>query len=142
MSIAEILEKKGRDVVTVQSGAALSEVFEVLVANDIGAVVVLNDQDKVCGILSERDIIRHIANVGVDALSGSCTSCMTEKVVSATGHETVDEAMSTMTQGRFRHLPVIENGRLKGLISIGDVVKRKIEIAEREADDLKHYISG
>ena len=142
MSVSEILASKGRDVFTADIDMTLQEVSNILGTKKIGATVVLDNDGKVCGIASERDIIREIAKSGPDALSLPISNCMTQKVVSCDESETIDDLMGKMTKGRFRHLPVISDGQLTGIISIGDVVKRKIEQAEREAEEMKRYIAG
>ena len=142
MTVSILLAQKGRDVITVTSQSTLADAVDILATRKIGAVVVVDKIDTVCGILSERDIVRQIAETGVDALNAAVSSCMTSKVVSCDTTETLDGLMEKMTAGRFRHLPVIENGTLDGLISIGDVVKLKIEQAERDADEMKRYIAG
>ena len=144
MSVSEILGSKGGNapqVITTQPDAALQDVAELLAKHKIGALVVL-DGSQVCGILSERDIVRQIARDKAEALSQTVSQCMTKAVISCTRSDTIDLVMEKMTGGRFRHLPVIEDGKLEGIISIGDVVKRKIEQAERDAEDLKRYIAS
>ena len=141
MTVAQILSEKGRDVVTVDAHASTEDVMAVLAGKKIGAAVVMNDQ-ALAGIVSERDIIRILANNGRGALESEIASCMTKKVVSCTSHDTIDHVMQEMTRGRFRHMPVVDDGELVGLVSIGDVVKRKIEQAERDAEDLKRYIAS
>ena len=97
---------------------------------------------SVCGIASERDVVRQVAGHGAGALSATIDSCMTKNVISCGTDSTIDEVMGVMTKNKFRHLPVIADGKLLGIISIGDVVKRKIEQTEREAEELKQYIAG
>ena len=142
MSVSEILAQKGREVFTANANMTIQEVASVLAEKKIGAAVVLDDSEKVCGIASERDLVREIAKSGPKALSQPISVCMTQNVISCAETETIDDLMNKMTQGRFRHLPVIKNERLTGIISIGDVVKRKIEQAEREAEEMKRYIAG
>lgn len=142
MSVGEILAVKGRDVITTKMSATLHEVSQLLAKHKVGATVVLDDDSKICGIVSERDIVKQIARTGHAALDDKVVSCMTSKVISCQEGDTIDTAMQKMTEGRFRHLPVIMDGKLTGIISIGDVVKRKIENAERDAADLKQYIAG
>lgn len=142
MIVSEILAQKGRDVFTTSSDSTISDVADVLAARKIGAAIVLDGSNKVCGIASERDIVREIAKSGSASLDQSISSCMTTKVVSCSEKDSVDTLMEKMSQGRFRHLPVIENEKLVGLISIGDVVKIKIEQAEHEAEEMKRYIAG
>lgn len=141
MTIALILKDKGRDVETVSSDTTLQDVVAILAAKKIGAVVVLKD-GSVCGIASERDVVRDLAKHGTDALTSKVDACMTAKVVSCREEDTIDAVMEKMTEGRFRHMPVIESGELVGLISIGDVVKRKIQQAERDTEEMKRYIAG
>lgn len=142
MSVSEILASKGRDVFTADADMTIQEISNVLATKKIGATVVLDKSGHVCGIASERDLVREIAKSGADALSKPISICMTQKVVSCDETETIDGLMEKMTKGRFRHLPVISKGKLTGIISIGDVVKRKIEQAEREAEEMKRYIAG
>jgi CBS domain-containing protein len=142
MSVSEILASKGRDVFTADADMTIQDISNVLATKKIGATVVLDKSGHVCGIASERDLVREIAKSGADALSKPISICMTQKVVSCDETETIDGLMEKMTKGRFRHLPVISNGKLTGIISIGDVVKRKIEQAEREAEEMKRYIAG
>lgn len=142
MSVSEILAMKGSDVTTVDIDTSIIDVASTLAKRKIGAVVVLDDAGKVCGIASERDLVRLIAQQGADSLSEPVSTCMTQTVVSCRRADTIDTVMEKMTQGRFRHLPVIEDQRLQGIVSIGDVVKRKIEMAERDTEELKRYIAG
>ena len=141
MSVSEILSGKGGNVITAKPDTQLVEVAKTLAKHKIGALVV-KDGDAVCGIVSERDIVRHIASDGADALHHTVADCMTRSVISCSRADTIDTVMEKMTAGRFRHLPVIEFGDLLGIISIGDVVKRKIEMAERDAEELKRYIAS
>ena len=141
MSVSEILGGKGGSVITASRETSLQEVAKVLAKHKIGALVV-KDGSTVCGIVSERDIVRHIASDGSSALDQSVSDCMTTSVISCTRSDSINVVMEKMSSGRFRHLPVIEEGKLLGIISIGDVVKRKIELAERDAEDLKRYIAS
>lgn len=141
MTIASILKDKGHDVITIPGSALLQEIVATLAKHKIGALVVM-DKGKVCGIISERDVVREIAKHGDAALSRTVDTCMTQNVISSSESDTIDAVMQKMTEGRFRHMPVIEDGKLLGLISIGDVVKRKIMQAERDTEDMKRYIAG
>ena len=141
MSVSEILSGKGGSVITVSPDTSLVEVSKTLAKHKIGALVAKNG-NYVCGIVSERDIVRHIAQDGAEALQHTVADCMTKEVVSCTRSDSIDTVMEKMTSGRFRHLPVIENTELLGIISIGDVVKRKIDMAERDAEELKRYIAS
>jgi len=136
-----MLEQKGRDVISVEPDESLEQVSKTLAQHKIGAVLVM-DGEKVAGILSERDIVRHIAAHGGSALIQPVSKCMTKDVVSCSEKDTVNDVMEKMTKGRFRHIPVVDNGVLTGLLSIGDVVKRKIEISERDTEELKRYIAS
>ena len=142
MTVRHILESKGRDVETIEPAETVRTAAEKLGRHRIGALVSLDGSRRIVGIVSERDIVRLIGQRRADALDVAVSEVMTRKVVTATEDMTVDEAMQVMTHNRFRHLPVCENDWLVGLVSIGDVVKRRIEDAVREADDLKSYISA
>jgi CBS domain-containing protein len=113
----------------------------MLAENRIGALVVTNGDAKILGILSERDIVRILARAGTACLDQAVRDVMTPKVSICNENHTVIEVMEIMTKGRFRHLPVERDGRLHGIISIGDVVKRRIEEAEREAEQIREYIA-
>ncbi|HEX2019850.1 MAG TPA: CBS domain-containing protein [Aurantimonas sp.] len=142
MSVHQILAAKGRDVVTLHPDATLEQVAAVLAKRKIGAIVLLEDTGRVAGIVSERDIVRVIGTHGISALSRTARDEMTMEVKTCTGSTGIDEAMQMMTDGRFRHLPVYEDGQLVGIISIGDVVKRRIEDVEREAAVMREYIAS
>jgi len=142
MTVAAILAQKGNSVLTVEKTGDVSLVAGILAKNKIGAVVVTNEDGTVCGIISERDIVRVLAEHGADGLSRPISSCMTSKVISCSVHDTVNEVMEKMTAGRFRHMPIIDQNKLGGIISIGDVVKRKIEQTEREAEEMRNYIAA
>lgn len=141
MTVHHILASKGADVATAGPNVTLKAIAADLAERKIGALVIV-DNGKVCGIVSERDVVRHIANNGAAALDMAVSQCMTANVISCQPGDTIDIVMEKMTTGRFRHLPVLEDGKLAGIISIGDVVKRKIEQTERDAEELKRYIAG
>lgn len=141
MTVRAILEAKGHDVVTLGPNEKISEAIRLLADHRIGALVVTNEDRKIVGILSERDIVRMIGQKGADALDLVVRDVMTPKVNICNEHHTVNEVMEIMTRGRFRHLPVEKNGQLDGIISIGDVVKRRIEDVEREAEQIRSYIA-
>lgn len=141
MIVAMILEEKGRSVVTIGAGAAIGEAVSELAKHKIGAIVVVEGTERIAGIVSERDVVRAVAKDGSDALSRSVGSIMTSDVVTCGDSETIIEVMTRMTLGRFRHLPVADQGRLSGIISIGDVVKARIEEVEREAEEMRAYIA-
>ncbi|HEY2359305.1 MAG TPA: CBS domain-containing protein, partial [Phenylobacterium sp.] len=108
----------------------------------VGAMVVIQDGGAVAGILSERDVVRVVAQKGAAGLDEPVSSCMTREVIFADPNETVDSLMARMTDRRVRHLPVLDDGRLVGIVSIGDLVKRKIAETEAEAQELKAYIAA
>lgn len=141
MTVKAILEAKGHDVLTLGPNEKLSEAVRLLAEYRIGALVITNGDRKIVGILSERDIVRSLAKDGPDALGQAVRNVMTPKVKICNEHHTVNEVMEIMTAGRFRHLPVEKNGLLDGIVSIGDVVKRRIEDVEREAEEIKQYIA-
>lgn len=142
MLVSHILRQKGRDVVTVAPTAALAEVARTLAKRRIGAAVMMGARGEVVGILSERDIVRALAEDSVKALARSASDYMTRNVATCKETNSIEVIMETMTEGRFRHVPVVERGELVGIISIGDVVKARIEESEREASSLKQYIAA
>ncbi|WP_395671740.1 CBS domain-containing protein [Phenylobacterium sp.] len=141
MLVSQILKTKGDLVFTAQPDQTLAEVAGLLHSRRVGALVVL-DADRVVGIVSERDLVRAVAETGAEALSRPVSGCMTRDVHYAEPGETVDHLLARMTDRRVRHLPVCRNERLVGLVSIGDLVKSKISEVEAEADGLKAYIAA
>jgi CBS domain-containing protein len=141
MTVKAILSRKGRDVVTIAPTANLSEAVKLLAERRIGAVVVTGADNHVAGILSERDIVRALGERGAAALGDNVAAVMTRKVTTCTETDTISAIMEQMTTGKFRHVPVVEQGRLSGVISIGDVVKFRVEEIERESDALREYIA-
>ncbi|MBU1175184.1 MAG: CBS domain-containing protein [Alphaproteobacteria bacterium] len=142
MNVAKILENKGNTVVTVSAAAEVSDAVELLNRHNIGALIALDAKGKVAGILSERDIVRRLRGSAATLLTQPVSSIMTAKVVTCGRNDSVDEVMQIMTGRHFRHMPVVENGVLIGVVSIGDVVKTKIELTEGEAAALREYIAG
>ena len=140
MTLSGILSGKGRDVVTTAPHRTLREVVRMLTDKGIGAVVVTGADGEVLGIFSERDLVRALAKQGPGVLDDAVSRHMTARVITATEDMNVLEAMEHMTQGRFRHIPVVENGRLTGLVSIGDVVKHRIAEIEQERQAMLDYI--
>ncbi|QIB35599.1 CBS domain-containing protein [Ancylobacter pratisalsi] len=140
MTVRSILDEKGYDVQTISPGSTLREAVEVLAEKRIGAIVVTDADKRVVGILSERDAVRVIGRDGPGRLNDPVSAVMTSKVVTADGNETVHQVMEHMTGGRFRHLPVVQGGKLIGIISIGDVVKHRLAEMERESVAMREYI--
>jgi CBS domain-containing protein len=141
MNVAAILKQKGRAVTTAQPTVTLLEVANKLAAKRIGAIVVVGARGEVAGILSERDIIRALAEAGPECLTRPVKETMTRQVVSCQETDTLEELMAMMTARRFRHLPVVTDGSLVGIISIGDVVKHHIAEVEMEATAMREYIT-
>lgn len=142
MIVENILEGKGNKVHTVQIDAKIADAVNVLNAQNIGAVVVVDKSDAVVGILSERDVIRHMKGDAATVLLAPIKKCMTKDPFTCDPQTTLDEVMQMMTQKRIRHMPVVSGGKLAGMVSIGDIVKRKIELAEQEAAALRDYIAS
>jgi len=141
MTVKAILDEKGRDVVTIHPDEAIGDAVRLMASRRIGAVVAVRVDGGIAGILSERDVVRVLAEAGAEALSQPVSSAMTVNVRRARESHTVHELMEIMTEGRFRHLPVEDDGRLAGIVSIGDVVKRRIQDVEREAQEMRQYIA-
>ncbi len=142
MTVAAILKHKGTDVASVPPTSTIAEVARLLSSRRIGGVVVLDAARQLLGILTERDIVHALAASGAQALDKTAAQLMTRNVTTATPRTTVNEAMALMTQGRFRHLPVMEHGALAGIVSIGDIVKARMMQQEAEVDSLKAYVAG
>jgi CBS domain-containing protein len=142
MTVAAILRHKGREVFTVHPSATIAEVADVLMQRGIGAVLVVDEARQLLGVVSERDIVRGLSANGAAALEMTAGQLMTRPLQTASPQTTIIDAMRKMTAGRFRHVPVMENGDLVGLVSIGDVVKARIMEQEEEVDSLKAYIAG
>jgi CBS domain-containing protein len=140
MTVKAILAHKGREVVTIEPGATLREATKLLTERRIGAVVVTGVDGRVTGILSERDIVRALGEHGADMLEVRVERAMTRKVVTATESETVASIMERMTDGKFRHVPVVEQERLAVILSIGDVVKHRLGEIETESQAMRDYI--
>jgi len=141
MTVKAILSRKGNDVITIEPTVTLSAAVNIMAEHRIGALVVVAGADEqVAGILSERDIVRALAQRGPGALQEAVGQVMTRRVVTCTESDTVAALMERMTQGKFRHLPVVERGKLVGLVSIGDVVKHRLGEMEHESNALREYI--
>jgi CBS domain-containing protein len=139
MTVRAILDTKGHHIHSVEPEAKLSSATKTLGERRIGAVLVMS-KGRIEGILSERDIVRVLGERGASALEEPVSTVMTRKVVSCKQSDTVAAIMETMTLGKFRHLPVLENERVVGLISIGDIVKWRVQEYEREQEALREYI--
>jgi len=139
MTVRAILDTKGHNVQTVEPEAKLAAAVKILGERKIGAVLVMS-KGRIEGILSERDIVRVLAERGASVMDEPVSEVMTRKVVSCRQSDTVSGIMEMMTLGKFRHLPVVEDGKVVGLISIGDIVKRRVHEYEAEQEALRDYI--
>lgn len=142
MLISHILNAKGATVHTIGADGTLLDAARELQLRKVGAVIVTSPTGALEGVLSERDIVRAIASRGPQALTERVEQVMTKAVITAAANETVDEGLTRMTDRRIRHLPVVEGQRLVGVVSIGDLVKHKIEAAEAEAEAMRAYITA
>ena len=143
MLVSQILKSKSDDgVVTVPPGTTVGRAAEVLSSRRIGAVVVSSDGKRLGGIVSERDIVRELGRRGTVCLTDTVDSIMTARVITCTRGEKADEVLQKMTDGRFRHIPVLEGDEMIGLISIGDVVKARLAELTHEKDALESMIKG
>lgn len=142
MLVSDILKTKGTNVVTVAPDTPVGAAVATLAEKRIGCIVVTTDGGALAGILSERDVVRTLAEQGGDVLDEPVSALMTAKVVTCTTSQTIADVMEMMTSGRFRHVPVLQDGRLAGMISIGDVVKFRLEETEEEVRQLAAYVAG
>jgi CBS domain-containing protein len=142
MTVAWILKEKGRNVISALSNVSVAEIITLLAKNRIGAVVIVDETHRVLGIISERDIVRILATQGAAAMSEPVGEHMTRPVVTCSEHHSIDWLMEQMTSRRFRHMPVTEKDRLAGIVSIGDVVKFKVALAESEAAQMRQYFAA
>jgi CBS domain-containing protein len=140
--VSQILKHKGDLVFTASPHETVAAAAALLLSRRVGAMVIVDGQDQVVGILSERDVVRVVAEQGAAGLAQPVSSCMSREVIFAAPNETVQSLLERMTDRRVRHLPVLKSGRLAGLVSIGDLVKSKIAETEAEAENLKAYISA
>jgi CBS domain-containing protein len=140
MTVSMILAGKGREVVTIEPNATLGDAVGLLAEKRIGAIVILGADRRVVGILSERDIVRALADRGATVLHEPVSQSMTRKVSTCNESETVVQIMERMTAGKFRHVPVVDQGQLVGIISIGDVVKHRLHEMESESAAMRDYI--
>lgn len=142
MFVSDILSRKGGLVHTVTPATSVGQLAQQLTTRRIGSLLVLDEEGAVAGIVSERDLVRAFASHGAAAMELEARQIMTRDVIVCDPDDSIDHLMEIMTQGRFRHLPVVRHGELLGLVSIGDVVKARIEETIREAEALKAYISA
>ena len=140
MTVSTILAGKGREVVSVQPSASLADAVRLLAGKRIGAAVILGADRRIAGIISERDIVRVLAERGAGALDEPVSQTMTRKVETCNESETVSSLMERMTSGKFRHMPVVDRGRVVGIVSIGDIVKHRLHEMERELAAMRDYI--
>ena len=140
MTVSIILAAKGREIVSVEPGATLSSVVALLAERRIGAVLILGVDRRIIGIVSERDIVRALAEHGAAALDEPVSRFMTRRVWTCTESETISGIKERMTEGKFRHVPVVDQGRVVGIISIGDVVKHRLQEMERDSAATRDYI--
>ncbi|MEV6067431.1 CBS domain-containing protein [Nocardia sp. NPDC052001] len=142
MRISEILRRKGPDVVTVAPDATVRDLIRVLAENNVGAVVVSDDGEHIVGIASERDVVRRLHTLGADLLERPVSEIMTAVVHTCSPDDRVESLNETMTEHRVRHLPVLQDGLMVGIVSIGDVVKSQISELETEREHLVRYLHG
>lgn len=142
MLIAHVLRDKGADVHTLPASATLQQAAEELNARRVGALVVVDAEGALIGVFSERDLVREVARRGTVALSTEVGVAMTRNVITAHPNETIDDCLSRMTDRRIRHLPVVDERQLTGIVSIGDLVKHRIAAAEAESAAMQAYITA
>ncbi|WP_405495141.1 CBS domain-containing protein [Nocardia sp. NBC_00511] len=140
MRISEILRRKGTDVVTIAPDASVRELLRILAAHNVGAVIVSPDGTTMAGIVSERDVVRRLHTTGADLLDSPVSSIMTATVHTCSPEDRVETLNATMTEHRIRHIPVLSDGRMIGIISIGDVVKSQISELQTEREALVRYL--
>ncbi|MGH3319971.1 MAG: CBS domain-containing protein [Streptosporangiaceae bacterium] len=142
MRISDILRAKGDTVVGVTPDATVRDLLENLAAHNVGALVVSTDGDAIEGIVSERDVVRHLARSGPELLDAPVSSIMTAEVRTYGPDHAVDELSTLMTRYRVRHVPIVVDGGLRGIVSIGDIVKARLDELQLERDQLTSYITG
>lgn len=142
MHVSSILKTKGQTIITVKPEDKVASVAQLLAVNRIGAVLCLAPDGQIAGIVSERDIVRGLASHGVKVLDLPASELMTRRVVSCRSDDTIASVMTKMTDGRFRHIPVVDDGKLTGFISIGDVVKHRLDEYTTEVEGLRDYVAG
>ncbi len=144
MKVSDVLKHKGKDVYTIGDECSISEAIDWLQRYRVGALVVLDDRDNIKGIISERDILKHLSLTGGELKKSTVRDVMTpgEKLIVGTENDDLDYVMSMMTTNRIRHLPIIGEGKLRGILSIGDVVNTRLSSKEHENKMLQDYITG
>ena len=142
MHVAAVLKRKGNRIVSATPEDSVAAVTRLLTEHRIGAVLVIDEDGQPVGILSERDVVRAVARDGAGALDRPAADLMTRELITGTPTDTVADMMAVMTQRRIRHVPIVESGRVVGVISIGDVVKARIDDAELEVESLRGYVAG
>jgi CBS domain-containing protein len=140
MTVASVLKQKGAAIISVKPSASMTEIAGIITERRIGALVVLDDAQKLVGIVSERDVVKSVHQHGAAALGMTAAQLMTPSPITATPDSTVDAAMETMDRGYFRHLPVMQGDQLVGIISIRDLVKYRIMQHKDDVDNLKSYV--
>jgi CBS domain-containing protein len=141
MRAKDMIAQKGSEVETINADASLGDAIAMLAEKRIGALLVTRGGAEPCGIISERDVVRVLAGAPTGARDNKVSSCMTADLITCKPDDTVDHLLDLMTDRRIRHLPVMENGELRGILSIGDVVKNRIREVREEAEQLKSYIT-
>jgi len=142
MHVAAVLKRKGNRIVSAAPADTVAAIARLLTEHRIGAVLVVEEDGRPVGILSERDIVRAIARDGAGALSRPASDLMTRELITGQPTDTVADLMAVMTDRRIRHIPILEEGRIVGVISIGDVVKARIDDAELEVESLRGFVAG
>jgi CBS domain-containing protein len=142
MRISDVLARKGSLVATVRPTTTINGALDKLAEHNIGALIVTDADGEIVGIVSERDIVRALPQRGPEVLNAEVSEIMTSPLVTATPHTDVVDAMRSMTDKRVRHLPVLDDGELVGIVSIGDIVKNRIDELQAATDQLTHYITG
>lgn len=140
MTVSSILAAKGGDVITIEPAATLAAAAALLSKRRIGALVILGPGGRVAGILSERDIVHALAERGSEALNEPLSRTMTREVATCGPDDEINSLMERMTDGKFRHMPVVTSGKLAGIVSIGDIVKQRVDEMERESEAMRDYI--
>ena len=140
MKISDVLRNKGTEVVTIRPEDSVTRLLEVLADRGVGALVVSPDGQSVVGIVSERDVVRHLHRRGAKVLAAPVSDIMTSEVTTCSADDAVESLAATMTERRIRHVPVVEDGHLASIVSIGDIVKHRISALQSERDQLVGYI--